>query len=181
MIAIRCSSRCRMEESATPHGPFSNMVARDRKFTLTVEGLNGSTMDLVGGARTAAAEQVAIGPDQTREARLLLFSGDAPSAAIPRRLSTPEGRGRCKTVATANRIFSERPRIERPTVIPARTGGQEGRGRLSPDGPAWAADARHVLRLGGGRQLRHDPIRAVDVPRRGGGQALRAGRPTTRK
>jgi len=57
---------------------FSNMAARERKFTLTVSGLPGVTMEIVGASgQRRADETVTIGPDQTRETRLLLFSGEA--------------------------------------------------------------------------------------------------------
>jgi len=85
---------------------FSNMVARDRKFTLTVEGLNGLTMDLVGESKDRkATEEVAIGPDQTREARLLLFSGDAriEGNSTPLVFTLKDEAG--KTVATAKDFF----------------------------------------------------------------------------
>ncbi len=85
---------------------FSNMIARDRKFTLSVEGLNGLTMDLVGESKDRkATEEVAIGPDQTRETRLLLFSGDArvESNSTPLVFTLKDETGR--TVATAKDFF----------------------------------------------------------------------------
>ena len=85
---------------------FSNMIARDRKFTLAVEGLPGLTMDLVGESRDRkATEIVTIGPDQTRAVRLLLFSGDTriDSNSTPLVFTLKDEAG--KTVATAKDFF----------------------------------------------------------------------------
>lgn len=57
---------------------FANMAARARHFTLAVQGLPGSKIELVGETTgEQASESLVMGADQTREARLLVFSGDA--------------------------------------------------------------------------------------------------------
>jgi cytochrome c oxidase accessory protein FixG len=56
---------------------LSNMAPRERSFTLSVQGLSGAKFEIVGettGRQDRAT--LTMGSDQTREARLLVFSGD---------------------------------------------------------------------------------------------------------
>ncbi len=85
---------------------FSNMAPVERRFVLKVQGLPGSRIEIVGEDKnTSGREDVEIGPDQTRESRLLVFSG----AAKPEGSSTPlsfiltDESG--KVVATAKDFF----------------------------------------------------------------------------
>ncbi len=85
---------------------FSNMAPRARHFVLKVEGLPGSRFEVVGEDKnTSGREELEMGADQTRETRLLVFSGtakpDGNSTPLSFVLSDETG----KVVATAKDFF----------------------------------------------------------------------------
>ncbi|MDE2361567.1 MAG: cytochrome c oxidase accessory protein CcoG [Hyphomicrobiales bacterium] len=85
---------------------FSNMASRDRAFTLSVQGLKGLQMEIVGETtQRHESEAAALGADQTREVRLLLFNGagNAIPNSTPLTFSIADETGR--TVATAKDFF----------------------------------------------------------------------------
>ncbi|MFV0279928.1 MAG: cytochrome c oxidase accessory protein CcoG [Rhodoblastus sp.] len=85
---------------------FSNMASRPRKFTLKVDGLEGSRFEMIGeGKSEDGREDVEMGADQTRETRLLVFSGTAGTQdkSTPLRFVLSDETG--KVVATAEDFF----------------------------------------------------------------------------
>ena len=85
---------------------FANMAPRDRVFTLLVQGLPGAKFEIVGD--TAGLQDRAtltMGSDQTREARLLVFSGDSrvDSNSTPLVFTITDESG--KTIASAKDFF----------------------------------------------------------------------------
>ncbi|MBX3156625.1 MAG: cytochrome c oxidase accessory protein CcoG [Deltaproteobacteria bacterium] len=83
-----------------------NKELQAQRFTLSVEGLEGADLRIVGVNEAEAADPVVeVGPDQTREVRVLVTTHEAlPAAAsIPLTFhAAPEGGGR---PATANDHF----------------------------------------------------------------------------
>ena len=60
---------------------FVNKQSETRQFKLAVSGLTGATVEIIGAERGAASdESVDVGPDQTREVRVLVSTRLAPSA-----------------------------------------------------------------------------------------------------
>ena len=85
---------------------FANMAPKARHFVLKVEGLPGSRFEVIGEDKnTSGREDLDIGPDQTRETRLLVFSGTAKPQgnSTPLRFVVTDETG--KTVATAKDFF----------------------------------------------------------------------------
>jgi cytochrome c oxidase accessory protein FixG len=85
---------------------FSNMASTTRRFVLKIEGLPGSRFEVIGEDKNQSGkEDLDIGPDQTRETRLLVFSGtakpDGNSTPLTFVLTDETG----KTIATAKDFF----------------------------------------------------------------------------
>ncbi len=57
-----------------------NKQSDSRRFTLAVAGLAGASIEIVGSQKAAAGgEQIDVGPDQTREVRVLVTAKQAPA------------------------------------------------------------------------------------------------------
>lgn len=80
---------------------FANKTNAVRNFTLTVEGLKDATLELAGGARDPQGRlTMDVGPDQTREARLLITVRDKPaSASTPLTFTVADDKGNVLSVA----------------------------------------------------------------------------------
>jgi cytochrome c oxidase accessory protein FixG len=85
---------------------FSNMAPKERRLALEISGLPGARFEIVGeGKGQQGSQTLDMGPDQTRETRLLVFSGGAKldSNSIPLTFLLKDEAG--KTVATARDFF----------------------------------------------------------------------------
>ena len=83
----------------------ANKAARGRRFRLEVEGLPDARLEIVG---EDAAAEVVVGPDQTREIRVLLISRHPPAAAatpVTFSLVGPDER----VIASASDFFRSEP------------------------------------------------------------------------
>jgi cytochrome c oxidase accessory protein FixG len=60
---------------------FVNKESETRRFSLSVSGLDGATIEIVGTERDATGREIVeIGPDQTREVRVLVSTHAAPAS-----------------------------------------------------------------------------------------------------
>jgi polyferredoxin len=57
-----------------------NKALDARRFVLTVEGLDGAELEIVGAAKDSGQRIIEVGPDRTAEARVLITRHGAPLA-----------------------------------------------------------------------------------------------------
>ena len=75
-----------------PNGYTARLLNKrpvERRFAVEVEGLPGARVEVVGSDGRGLASRVGIGPDSTREVRLLVF---APRGAKPEKSTAVEFR-----------------------------------------------------------------------------------------
>jgi cytochrome c oxidase accessory protein FixG len=83
---------------------FVNKQSDTRRFALTVSGLDGASIEIVGAEQSGSGGEIDVGPDQTREVRVLVSTRQAPSTnSLPLRFAAIGDNG--DTVATAKDYF----------------------------------------------------------------------------